>query len=830
MRNLVIYTILIYALLLVLTACEPVHRFTRIKNIPREYALNYYGTEIKAPKTDLNKAPWIVFSDREKNQTFHNPGGKVKAKDVDYLDAFLVIGKKGEFLKLIKYTPGILKNGKLQYKQAEYYGWMHKSKLVLSQQSYTDLSSGRKQKTIVAFSDTLLLNQPDKYFGTDSLLTFKDPAASSVHTGVAPFSLVYRLKESPNKEQTLLSGKPYIKADEVKETVLGWIDNSLLQDIGTGLHVDFPKAIKDSVHFIVRNDHKTLPLSPMLFFENHLLSNSHPTVKYNPVSSYSKKDSLTRYRIGLPLPIFDKSNNFIFNINGGNITYRDFSEITDNLKKINIAFVFEGREQTIEQFPQLVNALQSLQSIFEEALREGYNYNFSCITNFFDTKEKSTQQTPVMNVALQPEYAAIMNYLTEKANNKKYLKPLSSNQTWSALRLAVNSFDSHRDATNLIVVIGEKGSVNQNFEQKFYEQIQQNNCRILAFQSYAGEEDSYNNFVLDIESLITYYSDRMLQTKGNILVSPQQAKKQNNYKDISQKAGNGYRLDFPENSITEGCILFPSKGEILSMHVLTASIDTLLQQIKADNKEVLDQITKAFGEAGNNRTRFDSLYQMSYGMDKARQPLKKTINSFKKYTPGWYFPSEILLLSDSVNARMDYKQLLSELEMKELKEFVESLSAVEADYKYQADARKKTSKKPCDCTDNDLFLSEKDKAIHLKNDSIAPRYANTQKARKHIYTLHIGTLRYCKLCKEKKKRLKKMTLAELQQRITGLPTFNSMLNAIKAKNIKNKKKVTDKELDQLITYYKDKLVELEKSEKIESNGETYFWVDPKYLP
>lgn len=823
------YTLLpCFLLLLLSAACAPVHRFTRVKKVPREYSLNYRGSEAKAPRSDLNKEPWIVFSDREKNQAFINPGGKVKAKDVDFLDAFLVTGKKGEFLKLVKYAPDILKNGKLQYKQAEYYGWIDKSKLLLNRQSYTDISTGKKHKAIVAFSDTLLLDKPDTCLGTDSLLTFKDLTASSVNSGVAPFSLVYRLKESTGKEQTLIAKKAYIKAEEVKDDVLGWIDNSLLQDIGTGLHVDLPKAQKDSVDFIIRKNYAKSHLSPMHIFENRLLSNLHPAAKYSPVSLYSHTGSLTSYRVGLPLPVFDRSDNFVININGGNISYRDFSKIADNLKKINVAFVFEGQEQTIEWLPKIINALQSLQSVFDETAGE-YTYNFSCVTNFFDAKERSNPHTPVMNIALQPEYAAVINYLAEKAANQAYLRQLPSNRTWGALRLAASSFDAHKDAVNLIVVIGEKGLTGGSFEKRFYEQVANNNCRILAFQPYAGEDNSYNNFVLDMESLISHYSDAMLVTKGNLLTSPRQARRQNFYKDVSQEAGNSYRLDFPDNSITQGYILFPPKGERLSMSVLAGSIDTILRQIRTDNEDVIRHITKAFNESGNNRTKFDSLYLASYGMDRDKRPLKKALASFKETTPGWYFPSEILLLNDSAHAGMNYKLLASEQEMREIKEFIEALSAIRADYKYQAQAKKKSDRKPCNCPDDDLFFPEEE-ASHGQNDSFPPEYAGTRKARKHIYTSHIQTIRDNKLCKEKKKRLKKMTLAELQQHITGLPTSNPVLNSITAQAIRKKKLVTDRELDRLIGYYKDKLSELDKAEKVESGGQTYFWVGGQHLP
>lgn len=75
-----------------------------------------------------------------------------------------------------------------------------------------------------------------------------------------------------------------------------------------------------------------------------------------------------------------------------------------------------------------------------------------------------------------------------------------------------------------------------------------------------------------------------------------------------------------------------------------------------------------------------------------------------------------------------------------------------------------------------------------------------------------------------------MTLAELQERITGLPTAHPVLNAITAEDLRHRKKVTDKELDELTGYYKKKLEDLEKAEQFESNGQTWFWAGREYLP
>jgi hypothetical protein len=176
---------------------------------------------------------------------------------------------------------------------------------------------------------------------------------------------------------------------------------------------------------------------------------------------------------------------------------------------------------------------------------------------------------------------------------------------------------------------------------------------------------------------------------------------------------------------------------------------------------------------------------------------------------------------------VDYRLMLSELEMKELKEFVKSLSAIEVDLKYQAKA-KKSKKKACNCPTDDLFL-ELDSGT-AANDSVPQEYANTGKVRKNLYNQYLKTIKYCKLCQEKGKKLKSLTFAEVQRRITGAPTGNEQLNAIRLKEIKNKKKVTDRELDDLVNYFKSKTGELEKAEQFESNGEVYYWVDRKLLP
>lgn len=825
--------------LLLITSCGPVHRFTRVKKIPREYSLNYCGGDIKAPRSDLNKEPWIVYSDREKNQTYNNVGGRVKAKDVDYLDLFLVIGtkRKGEYLKLIKYTPDILKNGKLDYKKAEYYGWIHKSKVLLNQQSVTDIASGRKNKMLSIITDTLSINEPDVFFAKDSVRLYQDLELKSPVGVLAPYSIIYKLKSSENGTMTLVAKKPYIKAETAKEDILGWVDNSLIKDLGTGLYVNMQTLPEENKQFELR-DNKYFTLTDDIWDVSRMLAQEYKTVKYSPVFSYSVKDSLVAFRTQVALPLFDYSNNYIFNVDGDPISHKKYRGIVKELKKLNISFVFDGGEETIEQFPQIVNALQNLQSLFEST-DDYYTYQFNCVMTFDETGKLFH---PLVT-EFTSDYTDIINLLSDKANKKDKLRAIKVlRNSWQAFRKSVESFDNQPDATNLIILIGDKRQTSSGIDNALLKRVLKNNCRIIGFQVYAGEGDDYNNFVLDIEDAINSYADGMIIKKRKVLVSPEQIKRTNNYTQVGNLK-NSYRLDFPSNSITQGALFFPQKSEQLPMEILTNNIDTIVQQIKSDNSSIIQYMSKAFRTVGNNRTRFDSLFVQNYGIDTIRIPQKKLIASFVEQTPGWYLNSDIVVLNDSVNNTVDYRLMLSEQEMKDLKEFIASLSEKEVDFIIDQKKKKEQKRKPCNCPDDDLFLElERQRTIMLSDDSLrigtdkqnqtsaTGGYANTKKVRKHLTKTLLKPIKYCKLCKEKGKVLKTLTLAEAQYRITGCPTASEILNTIRIKDLKNKKVLTDPMLDILVSYYKDMKQKLDEAEQFESNGETYYWVDRKLLP
>ena len=74
-------------------------------------------------------------------------------------------------MRLIKYNPTNIKHNRMtQRKKAEYVGWMHRSRLILSPSSITDVQSGLHDKLLTAITDTTAIMQSATYFTTaDSL-------------------------------------------------------------------------------------------------------------------------------------------------------------------------------------------------------------------------------------------------------------------------------------------------------------------------------------------------------------------------------------------------------------------------------------------------------------------------------------------------------------------------------------------------------------------------------------------------------------------------------------------------------------------------------------
>ena len=809
-----------------MASCGPVHRFTRIKNVPREYMRNYSIEGVKAPRSQTlpKHTPWIVFAN-EAGTTYLSPGGKNEMQSVKYMDAFLVIKRKGDWLRVIQYDPAILKNGKLkEWKQVKYCGWINQNDLLLTRSGFTDIVTGFKNKQVVMLNDSVALATPKTYFANDSVKLFKNTDLTQEAGKIPFYSVVYPYQISEDKGCTLVADKPQLDADSIGHAVIGWIDERLLTAPEQQLHIDITSLPDSTLVFKDRERKDTLPLLSNDLKRKLQLSASQPAIRYSPVLSYRNNDTSFCFKTRLPMPVIDKRESYVLNVNGNPIYYGTFkNKIEKDLQKINLMFVLEGKENTIQRFPAVVNAIQGLQS--QLVNDDSFSFRFGAVLTF---NEPDSRKDPICK--LTPDYMELLDFLSAKARNAEQLKPTYGRfGSWSGLRIGVEQFNKCPDETNILVVIGDKGFNSEWADSTLVNKLVKNNCRMIGFQLYGGEPDNFNNFVLQIGNMIDCSAPRISRKKRELIVYPEQIRNENEYAEVNH---NTYCLDFPNRSMTQGWLVFPQKNESLELEGLTTAVDSMLIQVKFDNTLLSNSLARAFDEVGTHRYRTDSTMTAYYHI--RQSGVHPMLSVLPDTEPAWSLPAQPIVLPDSLSSTLDYYLLVNEEEFKRLRKYVEAPSKLIVDYKYEAVKKKKQAKVDiCDCPDDYLQADAEESTVRVKTDSLnAPEYASTRRARRKLVRHFLSERNRDRYCKVGRKTFLRMPLSEALQRFTSCPTDYPFFEVYRVKDLRKKKMITDAELDMLIEYFKEKkkLLDEAAGKSFQSNGQTYYWISRDLLP
>ena len=589
---------LCYVMLFVVltSSCGPVNMVSRFKRTPREYSLNYCYSDVRAPKSRLSEETWIVFSDRDNNDTYQNPGGKIVLKQMAFMDAFFVIREKGEFVQLVKYDSKLIEENPRariirNRKQADYYGWVRKSNLLLTKQSSLDMATGFKNKAVSMIVDSLAISQLPLIFDSDSILTYKDDVMTIPNCKIPVHEILYILKTSIDGRKYLVSKKTQLNPIEAATEALGWISTSIAKEIGQRLYVDSKSIPQDDEPvFLDRKCHDTLAIDAFESREINLYTKNDPPFRFAPVRSYQADARHVRFNTALPAPLIDKSRAHVLNLNGNKIMYPDFLNLEKNLRKLNIIFVFEFRERVLLEFQNLISIVQNLQSSINTE-DDPYQYKFGTVLSYReDTRPVSHQ---LKAYGLTDSYFELLDFLTAEMDSVPTYQPITDRQAWLGVRRAVTMMEEYPDETHLMIVIGESGFESEKSDSLLVQRIANVNGRIIGYQIFNETLSNYdNNFVLQIENMIDNYARFDMPLRRERLVFTNQYKPEVHYRESVR---NVYALD-QQKAMTQGWILFPAKSAEMQHDILSLSIDTIFAEIKKDNDDVIDCLYSAFDE------------------------------------------------------------------------------------------------------------------------------------------------------------------------------------------------------------------------------------------
>lgn len=816
MRRNSVIAIMMCGAFVLLTACNTVSSLTRINATPDEYSRNYCCGEVAVPKSVEKGSPWIVYSDRDLNHTYYNPGGKVILKEVAFMDPMAVIKEKGDYVEVVRYEEGVFEGRKVKAPQkAEYLGWMPKSNLVLSSKAMTDVATGHVMKMITMFNDTFPLTHTERFFTDGAVTLYSEPELLNP-IGSIPFQKpVFLAKRSADKDKCLVIGREDITPATAPNITSGWISSSMLLPLGEMLYADFSEMPINSFTFLNPHTGTTSSVAKSLM-PRYLAPYKLPDfVGVNPIYRMEEfSDNTISIKTTSPVAIVNDENNMVYSLAGSPISKRFYDSLLDNLKNINIMVVFSGQKEVDVKFNQYVNYLQQLDGIVKRYSGD-FHFRLGYFVGFDAENSKLSRSKPKESIS------QVLSNLEKYADNRNR-KVKYSYDAWSALRNAVSMLSAHSDEQNIVIVIGENGNQKEQVDDALINSLVKTNSRIIGCQLFSNSGNSFNNFVLQVEDMITRSAEKLSKEKKKYLVHSEQLCPSNKYREFSD---NVYGLDYPQNSMQQGWMIFPKKKENLSPDLLLSVTDSTIRMIEHETRSVLDHIRESFKLTGVGRTSINPVWLSLNGYPDSYQVPSNLFQPLSSMNPVCNYPTVLKL--ESIELRKGkYMLFVTESELNRIRRFLNELLAVRVDYKLAASSSQKREKKRS-CPD----LLDKRRVEEKTKDH---QYLNTSKARKSMYKAYIRWAKDEKVYPEKKGKLKESSLSKNQQEVFSMFSFEPLLYSTKLSALKRKKSFSDTQLDKLQDYLLMKQRALENAitndNKYEFNGQVYYAVDSSVLP
>ena len=229
MRNMLLFFLFITSALFSQTKLN-IKKYEKPLLMPRKYST--ISDELDISVSDqFSHDLWIVLSDRDSNKTYTKADSTSDVHStINFLDAFYVAAEDNEFILLAKAD---LKRGRF-HKNVESYGWIHKSKMILSKHSLKD-ENQIYRKALVINS----INQIEQILNRDnmnSLLYRKGPSSQYAEKDTSRvFNIYFVLKTNRTNTDKptmyLLARKSLLYSVGNLETIqsanngiiLGWI-------------------------------------------------------------------------------------------------------------------------------------------------------------------------------------------------------------------------------------------------------------------------------------------------------------------------------------------------------------------------------------------------------------------------------------------------------------------------------------------------------------------------------------------------------------------------------------------------------------------------------
>jgi hypothetical protein len=723
------------------------------------------------------KQPWVIFSDRENNPI--NPTVKdqphFQYKEGSFLQPFFILKEKNGMIKIAEFEESLLNDGKIpQDKKLKVLGWLPKDRILLWNNSLKKSETGFTLKATTVVNNQKVFSSSEKYIENDSIVIYSTPDLTKKLKLKIPIgSLVYIYKQSSDKTRYLIGKKPSTTFTEVKNNIIGWVDRDILAIWGDKSSLKIKN--KDSVYFDVNNNIKNIGINSKYLNNREGLENIYPI--YNMKNSEVNAKYFTN--------IFNYDLNKIYNVLGNPIYYQNYLKILKKHRKLNVIFVLDISKNNKLYFPLAKSLMQELQLNFTNP-----DY-FNSIKFGGVVYKNNSCNIENLSSSLNTNYREVALFFEKKTEELKCEDNDIGQPLGKGILSATKMLNGLEEETNLIIIIGttvDQGSYNS----QTINSLTKTRSKLVFFQTHSKVNDTYNDFVLFSETNLLKSAENIVELKKEKIVDQKSILEKNTYNLIGGETGQ-YYLDYPKKSMTQGYVVFPKKGEVMSASFLKTSIDTMLVQIKHDNKSMDQSLTNYFkSEIGVNNTFLKKEFKNIFPVKDSLIPIAIASSLINKNS-SFLINGKLRSYNKSLENKVEYGMLLNDQEYEYLKSYY--FNVYNELENYRENGKRKIINKYL------KFLSKNSQTIN--NIKIS--------------------------------KLNKNTMSENIKFSVGFPKIIDSTMQMTIKSWKKNKKINAKHIFDFIKQHKDiatKLV-IDKSDDaiiIRHHGQVLYWLNEEYVP
>lgn len=785
--------------------------------VPREYQCPVGDilspTEPRMSKLQANL--WVVFSDRENNQTYTQAGGTEVKTKLGFMTPAYVIEEVGNYVRLVQYEmgPEVFTNRTSSItlkKDLEDYGWVNKSDLLLWQTALCTKEKYAIKGLSVNTASTLadIKGQVQK-ITERKLDLFSDPKLKkSNNKDFRVFDFLFVYKEEGDAYLVGKLGDLKTVRAVPQNAMLGWVSKSAIklwkQRLCLEPNTD-PRAMaernaagaKTSVY---------LTSAACRQFSTNCQTGKPETIVWSkaisarPPAAWRRMPILndigsideTMIKTGVVTDIFNKNGDEVISVEEFQGVETEAAKLRADYRNVNVVFVVDGSEEMNDFRFNVINVLKECSEYFEEnssAYNErdqtGNKYRMGMVV-YRDYIEESCPEKDLFieKRALTEDHGEIVNFF---ANTRmRNCKDTDTEQAvYYGIHQAVRMFQGKENQTNIIVLLG-MGQNRENDSRMSAEvlisDMAKYNVSLLGFQVNAYAIDGYEEFTPQVKKLLMGSTDLVKKKMGDKLdrkFSPGA---------LRQVEGTYiFKFDCPTNSPLPGAIMFADANNSIDGETLKKVIFRMVKESVDMKEEVLVKMDGHLRGQGQKPQMDEGMFHLLSSIKVDIELLKKTsFDNIQLFVEG-YVSNKCPKLNEPL---YNYVVLLTK---SELDEIIAKLSLM-------TDPTANPSKKR----------------------------ANMKTAFESIISGFLGP-------KEAKKMMTSMSVDDLFQKVTGMPVRGSILKEIKLSDIDNMRIVDEVKFNELEKSVINSLAELKLYQADEKNvfssgDQRLYWVPQQYFP